>query len=151
MDQNKVLYPKDLPNHHAVGRVFYGWDGQVYYCDSYDPRCDYWMTNVIDPTDRRDVSSRAINRTFHSAWDSWKPQSPADIEGRIFHMLDLRVPHEQFALVVVEEKDCLALDERQILFFDEWDANKFLKTVKEAAEKLAAKKAQQSATPAPAM
>jgi hypothetical protein len=138
MNRDKVLYPKDLPNHHAVGRVFYGWDSQVYYCDSYDPRCDYWMTNVIDPTDRRAVSPRAINATFHSAWDSWKPTGPSDVEERTYHLLDLRVPHDQFSLVVVEEKDCLALDERQILFFDEWDAKKFLEAVKKAAGKRAA-------------
>jgi hypothetical protein len=141
MDRNKILYPKDLPKHHAVGRVFYAWDGQVYYCDSYDPRCDYWMTNVIDAADRKAVSPRAIGGTFLSAWDSYKPAGPEEVVGREFHMVDLRVPHEQFSAVRIDEKDCLELDERQILFFDEWDAVKFLKNVRAAAVKRAATQA----------
>lgn len=40
----------------------------VYLCDLYD--CvGYWMTNVLDATDRRNVSERAINRTFWEVED----------------------------------------------------------------------------------
>jgi len=134
---NKVLYPKDLPNHHAVGKVFYAWNGQVYYCDSYDPRADFWMTNVVDAADRKAVSPRAINRTFHDAGDTWKPRSQDDVVGRQYHLVDLRVPHAEFTAAIVDEKDCLELDERQILFFWKEDAEKFLRKVKSAAAEYA--------------
>jgi hypothetical protein len=142
---NKVLYPKDLPKHHAVGKVFYAYDGQVYYCDSYDPRVDYWMTNVIDASDRKPVSPRAINGTFHDAGDSWKPRCEDDVVGRTFYMVDLRAPHDQFTIVVMAEKDCLALDDRQILFFYEDLAQKFIRKVNEAVFKREAEKAAKAA------
>lgn len=143
---NQILLPKDLPKHHAVGRVFYGWDGQVYYCDSYDPQNDFWMTNILDATERRAVSPRAINASFHSVWDSWKPGGPEDVVGRTFRMVDLRVPHDQFTAVVIEEKNCVGLDDLQILFFWAEDAEQFLKKVKQAAIKRAEKNAAASAT-----
>jgi hypothetical protein len=48
----------------TVGQRFNS-DSRTYLCDSYDPEIGYWMTNVADPTDRRNVSERAIGRTFH--------------------------------------------------------------------------------------
>lgn len=53
------------PNHHTVGHYFKDWNGQYYFCDSYDPRSGYWMTGVLDSMDRKNVSERAIGRTFH--------------------------------------------------------------------------------------
>ena len=49
----------------VVGRQFKSWDGKTYYCDSYDPRIGYWMTQIEDPFVRRNVSERAIGKTFH--------------------------------------------------------------------------------------
>lgn len=58
-----------------VGQKFKAWDGQTYICDSYDPAIGFWMTRVDAPEDRktdqhsewrRNVSERAIGRTFHS-------------------------------------------------------------------------------------
>jgi hypothetical protein len=60
-----ILTPENAPNHPVVGRMFRAYVSKVYYCDSYDPSCGYWMTNVDDPTDRTNVSERAIGRTFH--------------------------------------------------------------------------------------
>lgn len=59
------------PDHPIVGHFFIAWDGgeQVYYCDSYDPSCGYWMTNIRDIQDRRNVSERAPGLTFHEIYD----------------------------------------------------------------------------------
>lgn len=135
----QILTPKERPMHHAIGRLFYGYDGQVYYCDSYDPRNDFWMTNVIDAAQRRHaVSPRAIGRTYHNAGDSYGPQVPEDVIGREFYVLDTRVPPEEMAYVWKLDKDCLNLEERVVLFFWESDAKKFIQRVQEAAAKLKA-------------
>ena len=78
MDET-IITPETHPNHHTVGHHFGGYRvktslTEIYYCDSYDPAIGYWMTNVNDETDRRNVSERAIGRTFHEVVeheDSW--------------------------------------------------------------------------------
>ncbi len=60
----EIITPSTHPDHHAVGRFFDGHKGP-WYCDSYDPRCGYWMTS-LDGTRRKNVSERAIDRTFHT-------------------------------------------------------------------------------------
>lgn len=59
------------PDHPIVGRFFAAWNNgeQVYYCDSYDPSCGYWMTNIRDTQDRRNVSEWAPGRTFHEVYE----------------------------------------------------------------------------------
>lgn len=136
---SQIRTPTDCPNHHAIGRLFYGWDQQVYYCDSYDPRADYWMTNVVDSTKRRHaVSPRAIGRTYHCAGDDFKPQTPADVTGRDYYLVDTRVPPEQMAYTKTTDKDCLNTEDRVALFFYEGDARKFITRVHDAAARLAA-------------
>jgi hypothetical protein len=134
-----ILTPKERPTHHAIGRFFYAWDEQVHYCDSYDPRADFWMTNVVDAQyKRRAVSPRAIGRTYHHAQDSPKPQVPEDAIGREYFVLDTRVPPEEMAYVRTLDKDCFNLDDRIALFFFESDATKFIQRVNDAAVKLKA-------------
>lgn len=58
------------PEHGTVGKFFCAYSfkhmaSAAYYCDSYDPSCGFWMTNINDPTERKNVSEQAINRTFH--------------------------------------------------------------------------------------
>ena len=57
-----------------VGQKFKAWDGYVYVCDSYDPAIGFWMTRIDAPETnkvdtasewRRNVSERAIGRTYH--------------------------------------------------------------------------------------
>lgn len=60
--------PETHPDHETVGRFFVGLGGLVYYCDSYDPHCGFWMTNIHDVQDRRNVSERAIGRTYHQVY-----------------------------------------------------------------------------------
>jgi hypothetical protein len=60
------------PDHPVVGRFFIAWNNgeQCYYCGSYDPAIGYWMTNIRDIQDRRNVSERAPGRTYHEVYDS---------------------------------------------------------------------------------
>jgi hypothetical protein len=74
---NKIITTKTHPDHHTVGKYFggsnYGENSQdpcnIYFCDSYDPSCGYWLTNVKNPNDRKNVSERSIGRTFYLAYD----------------------------------------------------------------------------------
>jgi hypothetical protein len=79
-----ILTPKTGPDHHVVGRHFEGpcfrcdAGKHVFYCDSYDSRIGFWMTRADCPADhaqdvdgewRRNVSERAIGRTFHRIYN----------------------------------------------------------------------------------
>lgn len=48
-------------------------DGQnvvcTYLCDSYDRSCGFWMTNIADVSDRRNVSERAIGGPFRRIYE----------------------------------------------------------------------------------
>lgn len=53
-----------------VGRKCRGYSfkhSKVVVCllESYDPSHGFWAVNVDDPTDRHDLSERAIDRTWH--------------------------------------------------------------------------------------
>lgn len=141
-----VLTPLERPQHHAIGRYFIGWDQQVYYCDSYDPRVDYWMTNVIEPTfGRRAVSPRAISRTFHHLQDEWKPRVPRAAEGREYFVVDLRKLPGKLDYVPILDYDCFGLDEKMVLFCWDGDARKFIRRIEEAQAKLPAEMAAHAA------
>lgn len=47
-----------------VGQHFKSFN-RKYLCFGYDPRQGFWMRSVDDPEDERNVSERAIDRTFH--------------------------------------------------------------------------------------
>jgi hypothetical protein len=84
----ELVTPETHPGHHTVGQDFLGWDGGRYYCDSYDPRCGYWMTPLGEPTrERRNVSERAISRTYHIVWlDTCWPNGPREFTTEGFMM-----------------------------------------------------------------
>jgi hypothetical protein len=79
----EIMTPKTHPDHDVIGRRFRAWDvyadrACVFICDSYDPRIGYWMTREDAPEEhksdeegpwRRNVTERAIGRTFHRIWD----------------------------------------------------------------------------------
>ena len=74
MASKTIITPATHPKHHTVGHHYAGtnWSRvrtEIYYCDSYDPQQGFWMTNVNDPADRKNVSERAIDRTFMEAED----------------------------------------------------------------------------------
>ncbi len=48
----------------VCGRTFRRMDGS-YCCIGYDARWGYWMLHTTDAKDLRNVSERAIGRTFH--------------------------------------------------------------------------------------
>lgn len=69
-----IKTPYTHPDHPVVGHYFAGPSfsrnrSEIYFCDSYDPRVDYFMTNVYYPDERKDVSVRALGRTYHEAYD----------------------------------------------------------------------------------
>ncbi|MBM5458640.1 hypothetical protein H8F21_13805 [Pseudomonas sp. P66] len=62
------------PDHETIGFTFKGWDDHEYFCDSWESNLGFWMTRVDAPPERRadahsefrrNVSERAIGRTFH--------------------------------------------------------------------------------------
>lgn len=77
MSWNPVIKtPETDPNHEVIGQIFRGPFGEhLYYCDSWQENAGYWMTRVDAPEEnksdqfgvwRKNVSERAIGRTFHS-------------------------------------------------------------------------------------
>lgn len=66
------------PNHETIGKIFKAWNGEKYLCDSWEENLGFWMTRVDAPDDRkadkhseyrRNVSERAIGRTFHEVYN----------------------------------------------------------------------------------
>lgn len=71
---SQIKTPETNPDHAVVGKTFRAFGGDLYFCDSYDPAMGYWMRHVDAPAEnyndqhskwRRNVSERAIGRTFH--------------------------------------------------------------------------------------
>lgn len=56
----------DLPRivDPAIGKNFKGYDGKTYYCESLANN-GYWMVEIGNPENRRNVTDRAIGSTFH--------------------------------------------------------------------------------------
>lgn len=65
----QILTPETSPDHWAIGHLYRAWDGKVYYCDSYEHPIGFWMTEVDNESNRRNVSDRAVGGTFHKVWD----------------------------------------------------------------------------------
>ena len=77
-----IKTPETHPDHPVVGHTFaaycpYDSKPAVYYCDSYDTKIGYWMRREDCPEEhkqdesgkwRRNVSERAIDRTFHTIY-----------------------------------------------------------------------------------
>ena len=72
----EIKTPVTDPDHEVIGRTFTAWDGHQYRCDSWEQNMGFWMTRVDAPVERhadkhsefrRNVSERAIGRTFHLA------------------------------------------------------------------------------------
>ncbi len=77
-----IKTPLTHPEHDVVGHDFMAYSSEAngparFYCDSYDPQIGYWMTRVDAPREhwgdqhsewRRNVSERAINRTYHRVY-----------------------------------------------------------------------------------
>ena len=76
-----ILTPETHPDHDVIGRRFRFFGGE-YICDSYATDCGFWMTpaNPEQPypfdlsatprkDERRNVSERAIGRTYHRVWE----------------------------------------------------------------------------------
>lgn len=67
------ITPETHPEHHTVGHDFMGYSGKNkcsarYYCYSHDAS-GYNLVNRADPEDDKNISERAIGRTFHLITD----------------------------------------------------------------------------------
>lgn len=69
-----IKTPETDPDHDTIGYTFRAWDGHRYFCDSWEEGLGFWMTRLDAPLERRadphseyrrNVSERAIGRTFH--------------------------------------------------------------------------------------
>lgn len=69
-----IKTPETHPEHETIGRTFKSWDGHKYVCDSWEENLGFWMTRVDAPVEhrsdphsefRRNVSERAVGRTYH--------------------------------------------------------------------------------------
>lgn len=69
--------PETDPDHWVIGKWVKGWDGHHYYVDAWQPNAGFWVTRADAPFDRwedqhseyrRNISERAIDRTFHRVW-----------------------------------------------------------------------------------
>lgn len=93
MVNSETVTPETHPDSPVVGCYFGAYSGltrgtAIYLCDSYDPRLGYWMTQIQDPSDRKNVSERAIGNTYHQAFDredhwyvsAWNARVPITIQ-----------------------------------------------------------------------
>lgn len=87
-----IKTPQTDPDHYTIGQHFSAYDGHIYYCDSYDPRIGFWMIRADAPPGhledqygewRRNVSERAIGRTFHRIYRDEEPRLSGSIYGRV--------------------------------------------------------------------
>ena len=64
---HSVILPSPLATdwvRETVGQRYKGPDRKVFFCDSYDSRWGFWMTEETDHTNRRNVSVRAIGGVY---------------------------------------------------------------------------------------
>lgn len=50
---------------NTIGHLFKGYDSKIYRVTEHDPRIGYWLEELGNPENRKDISERAIGRTFH--------------------------------------------------------------------------------------
>lgn len=70
---------KKYKHHETIGHDFKGYSTktqktEVYFCDSFDSAIGFWMINIGDPEDRKNVSLAAIGRTFHHDYNGCRHQ-----------------------------------------------------------------------------
>lgn len=135
MDQD-IKTPETHPDHETVGSYFKAWNGHLYFCDSYDPRCGFWMTNILNAQDRRNVSTAAIGRTFHEQHGHVRRHHEHHLESQ-YHSVDLRQPDadsQPFCAADMATHN----DPNVLVFFDEMWARMFVRNLRKAAKETAA-------------
>lgn len=121
------------PGHRTIGYIYCGWDSQMYYCDSYDPRDGFYMTNVLNEAERKCVSERAIERTFHN-WNIPQWRAHELNENNQHWMVDARDEADGFVPRLVSFDEATRLDWRCIIFISEHEARSFARRLSKAAE-----------------
>lgn len=139
--KNNTMTVKDYPNHPVLGTFYYGFDQQVYLCDSYEHNAGFWMTNVLDHSLRKCVSGSAIDRTWHSAQNDRRRDRKDDVQGEEYNVVDTTVEAGRLCSVKARDSDIVGRGEWVALFFGHLDAEKFVCRIREAAALLAAKTA----------
>ncbi len=110
--------PQTDPGHHVLGRLWVGYPGLVYYCDSYDPRLGYWLTNIANSSDRRNVNEKAPGATFQSIRGHW---AKGDLrEGIEYFSVDLL--HTPCEVKPMTYDEAVAAPVNVAIFADAWDA-----------------------------
>lgn len=73
----------------VVGKFYHAsFDDKIHKVTSHEPGLGFWIEDTTDPTNRRNVSERAIDRTLHErihfpAEDRWVTRSVARAKGLI--------------------------------------------------------------------
>lgn len=90
MNRKPEIWTREThPDHETIGQVFKAWNGYVFECDSWEENLGFWMTRIDAPEDRRadthsefrrNVSERAIGRTFHRHYGKPFPTARWDQE-----------------------------------------------------------------------
>lgn len=138
----EIKTPQTHPDHDVVGQYFVGWTSEVYLCDSYDTSMGFWMTNILDPKDRRNVSERAIGRTFHEKAGQVRPHHPhhADAEYVVVDLDNIDAGVQPFP----SAEAAAHADPRRIVFFDSYYGNRFHESLVKAREELRQRQAQEA-------
>lgn len=72
-DPAEFIITLDAEPHDTVGQRFRNHaayqETPEFICTSYDSRSGFWMQNEADPKNKRNVSERAIGRTYHRIYD----------------------------------------------------------------------------------
>lgn len=88
LDSTGHITPASDPDHPYVGRCFEGGGGpnRLWWCDSYDPRRGFWMTNPNDYAERINVSEPAMSRTFHVISNTGEEDGSFALHSQLGHL-----------------------------------------------------------------
>jgi hypothetical protein len=126
-----IKTPTTHPAHETVGSYFQGYSGAVYFCDSYDPRSGFWMTNILDDADRRNVSERAIGRTFHEKLGHVRPHHKHHDDHK-YHSVNIGCPDAE-PQPFASSQAAAHCDPQVLVFFDRHYALSFQRSLRTAA------------------
>jgi hypothetical protein len=134
---NGIMTVQDYPKHQVIGTFYYGFDQQVYLCDSYEDNAGFWMTNVLDHSRRKCLSGSAIDRTWHGAQNDWRRVWQGDVTGKQYFVVDTAVGLDRLKIETMRDQDVVGRNEWCALFVSLGDATKFQRRIREAAALLA--------------
>jgi len=120
------------PDHPYLGFVFKGPDGQMYLCDSHEIGQGLWLTNILSPAARKNISERGIGSSYHLQFDQVRKHEVQ--YHRSYWVVDAEVPMNRVA--VVPGPLARILSDRYVLFPDEACALGFSNRLRKALASL---------------